>query len=613
MIAHSSDSVTNTPLFPCDPKTKRPYTKNGFYDATTDQDRIGKWRRRWPDALTAMPTGKASGRWVLDIDPRHEGLESLATLIEAHGPLPETVKVKTRSGGWHFHFLLPDGIEIRNSAGKIAPGIDVRATGGYVIIPDSRGWEYKGEARTPVAAPGWLVGLATAKKKKPQSSAGTNATATPELDGSPIAEGTRNASLFSIAGRLHDGTRDLDQLTRDIQEVNERRCVVPLPLEEVAEIAENMFTNYEPCRPNTTSRKGTPPDADTLAALDLIEARIWAHQWGRYKSDRDVMITALKEARLHGQQIGVGVRVSISLRAWAPKAAVSKPTLIKAIKRLRVGGFLRRDDAERKREEAGAVVLLTPREIVDHTYTTTSTTNLVGGGGKVSRSPFSAPRLRASTSGAKSRRGVVKGSRMVRKGIPQKRRDMVKRLGKSAGAMLDTVEANGGSMHKGAIGAVLGVKRPRDMWRDTEKYQGPGAKLLAAGIVEVDDAGMVSLVGDWLMALDIERERGGEIERERQDRENYERDRLAWRKRYGKADVEAHLANAKSDGMVDELISLTVPSLKQLYDAIGTGAYIGTPSGRGKVWQAFSDQVGVVLDATPDRVTYFSREVLTVC
>jgi Bifunctional DNA primase/polymerase, N-terminal/Primase C terminal 1 (PriCT-1) len=362
------------PIFPCKDENKSPYTTNGFYDATTDPEQIAKWWKRWPNALTGMPTGAAGGRWVLDIDPRHGGLESLAALEREHAPLPKAApRVRTRSGGWHIYLELPaDGTQIRNSAGKIAPGIDVRGEGGYVITPPSPGWEYIGDARTPAPAPEWLVALALAKPKPqeqrgPHGRAGTNAPASPELGGAPIPDGTRNASLFSIAGHLHDGTRDLGQLTKELFDINDRRCSPPLPESEVAALAENMFINYEPCRPTRQSRRRTPPEVATLSALDVIEAQIRTRPWGRYKSDRDVMIIALKEARLHGRLVGdaLGVHVSISIREWAPKAAVSKQTLLNAVKRLRIDGLLRRDDAERRGEpphssglgarEAGAV------------------------------------------------------------------------------------------------------------------------------------------------------------------------------------------------------------------------------------------------------------------
>ena len=48
-----------------------------------------------------------------------------------------TYTVKTPTGGLHLYYTAPDGPEIRNSAGKIGPLIDVRAGGGYVLAAGS--------------------------------------------------------------------------------------------------------------------------------------------------------------------------------------------------------------------------------------------------------------------------------------------------------------------------------------------------------------------------------------------------------------------------------------------------------------------------------------------
>ena len=65
-----------TPVFPCVPGDKIPLTSHGFYDATTDQDQISRWWKRWPDANIAMPTGHAPDAItydVLDVDVRPTG------------------------------------------------------------------------------------------------------------------------------------------------------------------------------------------------------------------------------------------------------------------------------------------------------------------------------------------------------------------------------------------------------------------------------------------------------------------------------------------------------------------------------------------------------------
>ena len=65
---------------------------------------------------------------ALDIDPRHGG----NVWHEEHRKeLPNTRTRQTRSGGLHILFKAHPGL--RNSAGKIAPGIDVHAEGGYIF------------------------------------------------------------------------------------------------------------------------------------------------------------------------------------------------------------------------------------------------------------------------------------------------------------------------------------------------------------------------------------------------------------------------------------------------------------------------------------------------
>jgi len=86
------------PVFLCEPGAKRPLTRNGHWDATTDQRAIGRWWRRWPSANVGVPTGEESGLVVLDVDPDAGGSESLAKLERSDGPVPMTVKARTGGG-----------------------------------------------------------------------------------------------------------------------------------------------------------------------------------------------------------------------------------------------------------------------------------------------------------------------------------------------------------------------------------------------------------------------------------------------------------------------------------------------------------------------------------
>jgi len=65
---------------------------------------IESWWRQWPSANVGVVTGRPSGLVVVDIDPRHGGIDSMRRLVDEHGPLPSGPRVRTGSGGWHLLF-----------------------------------------------------------------------------------------------------------------------------------------------------------------------------------------------------------------------------------------------------------------------------------------------------------------------------------------------------------------------------------------------------------------------------------------------------------------------------------------------------------------------------
>ena len=116
------------PVFPCGPE-KRPLIARGFHAATTDETQIIAWWTHWPDALAAIPTGPASGLWVLDVDGQ-TGRQSLTQLL-AHFGLELVADLtpvisRTPSGGLHLFFRWQPGETPRNRARDIGPGLDTR-------------------------------------------------------------------------------------------------------------------------------------------------------------------------------------------------------------------------------------------------------------------------------------------------------------------------------------------------------------------------------------------------------------------------------------------------------------------------------------------------------
>ena len=201
------------PVFPLAMGSKVPMPKsNGFHDASTDCDVA---RARWiahPHANIGIATGARSGIWVLDIDPKHGGNQSLASLMDQHGRPPATVSVHTPSGGLHLWFRCPAGLNIRNSAGRVGQGIDVRGEGGYVVCPPSvlsNGGRYRwveSGAGIVAEAPQWLVRLAAPPPKQRVERAGTSSGFRPATFDRYIAGAIRD-ELDRLA-RARDGTRN---------------------------------------------------------------------------------------------------------------------------------------------------------------------------------------------------------------------------------------------------------------------------------------------------------------------------------------------------------------------------------------------------------------------
>jgi len=125
-------------VFPCNPKTKTPLISNWQIIATSDSNSITELWTRFPSAMIGMPTGKINGIFVVDVDYDEEkGINGHLALSQLLLGLPTTTTVLTPRRGHHYYFKIPIDIEVRNSAGQIAAGIDIRGEGGYIVVPPS--------------------------------------------------------------------------------------------------------------------------------------------------------------------------------------------------------------------------------------------------------------------------------------------------------------------------------------------------------------------------------------------------------------------------------------------------------------------------------------------
>jgi hypothetical protein len=176
-------------VFPIKPLDKRPpLVKGGFYSATADPAYLRYWWRKWPTANIAARTG--DGLAVVDVDPRHGGtLEAVAAL----GLSLDSRLVRTPSSGWQLHYQVTELVVSRS--GALAPGVDVKADLGYVLLPPSTRrdgaytWEGQGLAAPRLAADAGALNQ-------------VNTTRT--ADGRPLGARQRKRPEDVRAGERHD-------------------------------------------------------------------------------------------------------------------------------------------------------------------------------------------------------------------------------------------------------------------------------------------------------------------------------------------------------------------------------------------------------------------------
>lgn len=115
----------------CKSPGKHPFSVHGVTDASKDAEQVEAWWKQWPSANVGIATGAVSNLVVIDADGS-EGIEAARQFLGDPFAYP---CVQTGSG-YHFYFLHP-GVEIRNSASRIAPHLDIRGDGGYCVAPPS--------------------------------------------------------------------------------------------------------------------------------------------------------------------------------------------------------------------------------------------------------------------------------------------------------------------------------------------------------------------------------------------------------------------------------------------------------------------------------------------
>ncbi|MEU5978826.1 bifunctional DNA primase/polymerase [Streptomyces sp. NPDC047315] len=252
------------PVFPLRPGTKRPALHGEQQCPRTGPCSTGhqKWEQRAtldPDLIRAawtcapynvgLATGPA-GLLVVDLDqPKNEksssgapcGATTFRALCERAGhPVPTTYRTRTASGGQHLYFSAPAGVRLTNTASSLAPLVDTRAWGGYVVAAGSTTPTGTYEAlSTPQAAPlpAWLLSILKPAPKPVRRPSGAIAGQSCRYADVALSSETRTVATTTEGGRDAALLRAARALGRFVAWGDLPRHVVEQALQEAGESA----------------------------------------------------------------------------------------------------------------------------------------------------------------------------------------------------------------------------------------------------------------------------------------------------------------------------------------------------------------------------------------
>ncbi len=148
----------------CQAAGKHPIVRGWQRTHANERTIQARWTA-WPAANVGLVTGGPARLVVLDIDGV-EGQRSLRALAEVQNALPETLTSATGGGGEQRLFRLAEHLDLQaigNSVRKLGAGLDVRASGGQIVVAPSvhrSGCRYRWLSRVGLAAlPAWLYEL----------------------------------------------------------------------------------------------------------------------------------------------------------------------------------------------------------------------------------------------------------------------------------------------------------------------------------------------------------------------------------------------------------------------------------------------------------------------
>jgi hypothetical protein len=470
----------------------------GCKDASRNRGQILGMFNAAPGATGyGIATGSPSGRIAVDIDgPEAQREAERLGLTSGY-----TVRTGREDGGRHLYFTIPAGVQVRSRI--LAPGLEVKADGAYVAGPGSMhpsGRPYRIErGGDPSPAPAWLIGGGAERSATRDSSGPVSI----DTAGPAIPDGGRNRTLASIAGRLHDGSRTLADLKRDLLAINAARCSPPLEEGEVAKIAASIH-RLEPCTPRPQVSERVLEKIAVLRHMAEgrpVRGREGATGWAICHAGLDL-------APEYGGDHADGVTLTVSRRTWAQMAGTDNATVTRWIKRSPLVELI--DPGSGTRPSTVLFKLpLSDAQIGGylHQLSTRGASLENGPGASDADNPLfrTLYRSRWSERGRKAESGVVPGTPWIRQRRAPRREGRTRR-GKSRSYLLDLIRRNPDAA-KRDLASLKGVK-PGSLTK-------PLRWLLDAGLIVRTSRGRYAVADALEQRVEDARELAGEPEADR--------------------------------------------------------------------------------------------------
>ena len=264
-------------ILPVKPSEKRPYMTNWlqYQHVKATKEMAENWFTSLMGAGVGMVTGRISGVVVLDIESYCK-----IPIEELLRRYPTQMVSRTGSGGYHLFYLYPNDVpKIANRVG-IFEGADIRADGGFIVLPPTRHPNGRLYEWVKTGFPGVFPKALLDIQSQPKAQG--DGWITEALRG--VSEGGRNDTCARLAGYFFRKGLNADIVEALLTEWNERNDP-PLPMREMrttiksiersCAIVGGQFTSVEFEDDTKTASKA--PENSTF---DLLKMRDYVKGYG---------------------------------------------------------------------------------------------------------------------------------------------------------------------------------------------------------------------------------------------------------------------------------------------------------------------------------------------